>query len=370
MSTDLSRRDVLAFRWHAQGLDNEPQSVAALDVPILDYGVQDTGPDGAGWALVTRGARLSDVHNSDSLAIAWTIRGAPHMYRRADLVELAVAMRPMSEADASKRIFNASKPLEAAGITSTEALLNVATELRKIVEKPTVKGDASGRLAKVMTEPYLRFCRPCNATHLYEMPFRLAALQAGLELQVGTSPPVLQRIPNWRRSTADPQQRIDLIRNYLRFFGPATHKQVAAFIDAPVKDVAAHWPKDAAGVTVDGEKRSMLASQAGEISDTAAPYGCRLLGPYDLYMQCRDRDLLVADDARRKSLWPALGRPGIILHDGEIVGEWRPKTTGKKFSLRVDPWEPLTKTARAAIDVQGELLAEYRGAAYAGILAM
>ncbi len=93
MVDNLTRRDVLAFRWHAQGLDNEPQSIAALDVPILDYGIQDTGPDGAGWALVTRRARISDVHDSESLAIVWTIRGAPHLYRRGDLGELAAATR-------------------------------------------------------------------------------------------------------------------------------------------------------------------------------------------------------------------------------------------------------------------------------------
>lgn len=321
MIDNLSRREVLAFRWHAQGLDTEPQSIDAVDVPILDYGVQDTGPDGAGWALVARGARISDVNDSDSLSMSWTIRGAPHMYRRADLAELTVAMRPMSEADASKRIFDASKPLKAAGITTIDALEQVATAMRKIVAKPTVKGVVSTRLAEVMPEPYLRYCRPCAATHLYEMPFRLAALHAGLELRPGTSPPILQRIPGWHRPTASLQQRMDPIRNYLRYFGPATHKQVATFVDAPVNDVLAHWPTDVIDVIVEGETRSMLDAQVGQIANIPAPSSCRLLGPYDLYLQCRDRDLLVADSARRKSLWPTLGRPGAILNNGEIIGE-------------------------------------------------
>ena len=63
---------------------------------------------------------------------------------------------------------------------------------------PTVS--LSGRLAKVMPESYLRFCRPCNAIHLYEMPFRLAAVRAGLELQPDTSPPVLQHITGFRKA--------------------------------------------------------------------------------------------------------------------------------------------------------------------------
>ena len=67
--------------------------------------------------------------------------------------------------------------------------------MRSIVTAPMVKGEMSTRLTAVMDQPYRRYCGVCRATHLYEMPFRLAALRAGLELQAGTSPPVLQPVP-------------------------------------------------------------------------------------------------------------------------------------------------------------------------------
>lgn len=49
-----------------------------------------------------------------------------------------------------------------------------------------------------------------------------AALQAGLELEPGTSPPVLHRIPDLRpplfgRPAGEAEPRFDVIRNYLRF---------------------------------------------------------------------------------------------------------------------------------------------------------
>ena len=66
----------------------------------------------------------------------------------------------------------------------------------------------------------------------------------------------------------------------------------------------------------------------------------RLLGPYDLLVQGKDRDLLVPEAAHRKQLWPALGRPGPLLADGEIVGCWRPRAKGAKLDLEVELWQP------------------------------
>ncbi|OMQ14014.1 hypothetical protein A7K94_0219605, partial [Modestobacter sp. VKM Ac-2676] len=108
---------------------------------------------------------------------------------------VVAATAPFSEADAAKRVFDAAKPLRAAGIPVLTALDTVADAMRGLVTAPMVKGEVSGRLAELLPEPYLRWCRPCQATHLYEQPFRLAALPAGLELTPGTSPPVLRPVP-------------------------------------------------------------------------------------------------------------------------------------------------------------------------------
>ncbi|MGH9138384.1 MAG: DNA glycosylase AlkZ-like family protein [Acidimicrobiales bacterium] len=145
--------------------------------------------------------------------LAWTLRGAPHADRRSDLAAVAVATAPYSEADAAKRIFDAAKPLTAAGIPVLEALRTVAGHRRGIASSPTVKGDASTRLTALLDAPNLRFCRPCNATHAYEQPFRLAALQAGLLLDAGTSPPVLRRArrlrpPAHRRHAGEAESRL------------------------------------------------------------------------------------------------------------------------------------------------------------------
>src|SRR5204863_752294 len=178
--------------------------------------------DGGRWALAIRGVPAED----DELAVVWTVRGAPHLYRRGDLPGVAAAVAPWSDADASKRIFDAAKPLKAAGIGTLDALDAVAGAMRKVVTKPTGKGDVSTAVTTLLDEPYKRFCRACNAIHVYEQPFRLAALRAGLELQPGTSPPVLQRIPGFKPATQVPDH-LQLIPAYLRLLGPATPKYVA-----------------------------------------------------------------------------------------------------------------------------------------------
>lgn len=374
----VRRRDVLRFRFRRHQLDRDPGSVDdPQDVALLDYGVQDTGV-GMGWALAVRGVATVDV---DALALCWTLRGAPHAYRRRDLLEVAVATSPFSEDDAAKRVIDASKPLSAAGIAVLDALRVVAGHLRTLAEVPIAKGEASGRLTALLGPPYLRWCRPCGTTHVYEQPFRLAALQAGLELAPGTSPPVLRRIEglaplHFSRSGTEAEPRYDVVRNHLRFFGPARPRDVAAFLDAPLPAVKAHWPSDSDAATVtDVDRsrspvRSVLSEDADELRAVASsdPSGAlRLLGPYDPYLQLRDRDLLVADPARRKELWPVLGRPGAIVVDGEILGTWRPRTSGRKLSLQVQHWAEPSGATTAAIEEQAERYAASRQLALSGV---
>jgi len=354
----VSRADVLLYRIHAQELDRTASS--RVDAAILDLGVQDTGPDGAGWALVNRGSRPPP----EDLVLAWTLRGAPHAYRRAEVAAVAAAVAPWSEADAAKRIFDAAKPLKAAGIPVLEALDRVASTMRDIAKQPVSKGEMSTQLTQRLDAAYLRWCNSCQATHTYEQPFRLAALQAGLELEPDTSPPVLRRVKGWRGPARKGPEHLDVVRAVLRFLGPATPKLVAGYVDSPVKEVAARWPEDVVTVEVDGQSMDVLAADAATLADPPAFDEVRLLGPFDLFLQGRDRELVVPDGAARKDVWRVLGRPGGLLSGSELVGSWRPRASGKKLRLEVTMWGG--GVAPRGLDEQAERLADFRGMAFAG----
>ena len=79
--------------------------------------------------------------------------------------------------------------------------------------------------------------------------------------------------------------------------------------------------------------RWLLAGDADRLRGDP-PTVTRLLGPFDLFLQARDRALLVDDPARAKDLWRTLGRPGGVLVDGEIVGTWRARKAGSRGDRR------------------------------------
>ena len=267
---------------------------------------------------------------------AWTIRGAPHAYRRRDVAAVTVATAPYSEADAAARVFDASKPLRQAGIGTLDALRTIARQMRDIVRRPMTKGDVSTELTGRLDQPFLRFCRPCNATHSYEQPFRLAALQAGLELEPGTSPPVLRRIAGhrptpYKRLGTEADPRFDLIRGYLALLRSRTrqgHRHLPRRPDG--RRQGADLPADAIEVTIDGlggrVKRYALAEDADALigaAERATTGVVRLVGSHDPYLQLRDRELLVADGPEAEGPlahpWPSRRRAGRRRGGGHLA---------------------------------------------------
>ena len=262
---DVTREQVIGHRIAAQQLDREASSRRAVtDAAILDLGVQDSGRDGASWALANRGVPVAGpgaLAGADELALVWSLRVSPHFYRRSEIVEVMTAVSPFDEADASKRLLGAAAPMAKAGVEVGDAIAAVARTMRAATTTPTVKGELSTRVTQDLPEAYAIHCRPCQADHVPESLFRMAALFGGLELEPATSPPVLRRIPGWPRRpagfAAEPDtapEHLQPIRAYLRLLGPATPAEVAGFLDTTATLVKQHWPEDAVEVERRGEE--------------------------------------------------------------------------------------------------------------------
>src|SRR5205085_2271879 len=121
--------------------------------------------------------------------------------------------------------------------------------------------------------------------------------------------------------------------------GPASPKMVSEYVDAPVRDVKARWPEDVVPVEVDGVRLDVLAADLDALLRPPAADGVRLLGPFDLFLQGRDRALVVRDAEARSDLWRTIGRPGGVLVGSEVVGSWRPRSKGGQLRLVVTVWD-------------------------------
>jgi hypothetical protein len=118
-------------------------------------------------------------------------------------------------------------------------------------------------------------------------------------------------------------------------------------------------------VAVDGRAAWALEADLPSLTGGGPVRTTRLLGPYDLLLQGRDRSLLVADPARAKALWPVLGRPGAVLVDGELAGGWRPRQSAGRLRVQLDLWRELPDLA--AVEEQAALLAAHRGVQLTGV---
>jgi hypothetical protein len=365
----VDRHQVLAHRVAVQGLHRTATAPDGLDV--LRIGVQDAAGEQARLAF---DARLAETPAGDlygpgrPLALVWSLRGAPYVHRRSDLDGLAAALYPLSEADAAGRLNETGPSVARAGIPALEQFSLAVAAMHDVVTRPTPKGEASTEVTRRIPAPMHRDCRACRAHHISDSAMRTSSLAAGLELQPGTAPPVLQPRPHARRPSApDPGRLRQLVTDYLALLGPAPVGEAAGYLEARRADVQAVWPDDLVEVSVDGRRAWLPADTAARLEAPPEPDVVRLLGGFDPFLQARDRDLIVPDKAAQKALWPVLGRPGAVLVDGEVAGTWRPKAAGKRLTLVVEPFAPFPPAVWDAVEAEAARVAAVRGLATAAV---
>jgi len=361
----VDRKQVLAYRAEAQGLGRTTRSASKL--AVLDIGFQDT-PSGS--AAIGLAARLTEAPSNEDLiadesfALAWTIRGAPHLHRRSDLRRLVRALWPLSEDDARARLAAFGSDMKKAGRSALEAHAEAAKAMRAVVKKPMTKGEISGAATKVAPDYVSLWCRSCKSTHIHEQLFKMSALPAGLELTTNRSPLMLAPIKGRPGIPTKASGTDSLIRAYLTFLGPATESEVASFLGTNRSLLEPAWPDDLSEVSIGGKRAWLPRARVTSLKKAKPESRVRLLPPYDPYLQARDRDLLLEDKAQQKSLWRGLlGAPGAVFTDGEITGVWRAKMAGKKrLVVTVDAFRSTPKRAKKELENEAEVVAAVRGA--------
>src|SRR5918999_2226362 len=235
MSVEVDRDQVLAYRVAAQELvvGAGPRREPA----VLDLGVQDTPYGSARLALA---AREAEPPGDETLTLVWSIRGAPHLHRPADLPALTTALWPLSDADATARI--KSTQIKEGARLGLAAFTATAEALRAVVTAPMNKGDVSTGVSARVPKALTYWCQSCQAQHISGELFQQAGLAGGVRVEPrgrGTTLAPIAPRPALPAASAGIET---LVETYLRLLGPAGPAEVADFLGTTPAVVRQVWP--------------------------------------------------------------------------------------------------------------------------------
>ena len=137
----------------------------------------------------------------------------------------------------------------------------------------------------------------------------------------------------------------EVLRRYLRAFGPATPAHFARWLAAPPKWASALFASlgdTLQPVDVEGEPGWVVAGDTEAPPDP--PRGVRLLPYFDAYaVGCFPRERLFPGRAYARAL--ARGQAGnypVLLIDGVVAGVWHQRRAGKTIEFTVEPFGRLS----------------------------
>lgn len=385
MSQRLERAQVIAYRLAAHGLDNRVRPDELVSA-VGRCGIQNTPP---GSALLSAHARVEGIE-ADSLDTAvvdrlllltWSMRGAPYYVPTAEASVFTTGVLPTTEEAARHFVLGVEHSVDQLGMTLEAVTDLVAEATEAMLRSRELAIDALG--AEVANEvasslrPDQREVWDSEGPHAKGQPIgeavvhfcvRLLALR-GLVCfapRSGSKAPFVLT-DDWLDHPLDAAEpaaaRADLLRRYLRTYGPSTRGDFASWLGVRTGDTDPWWEllEDELVEVNYGGARWMLASELENLRSAVMPTGTRLLPPRDPYMQVRDRGTIVEKQYQR-DVWRTVGDPGTVLVDGEVIGTWRPHKTGRKLHVVVSTFADLIPSLRDAIAVEAGAIAPLRGA--------
>jgi hypothetical protein len=172
----------------------------------------------------------------------------------------------------------------------------------------------------------------------------------------GARAPTLWIVP---RPDIEPRAaRVELARRYLHVFGPATPASFAKWAGISAAQGRTAFDDLARSLTPVrtpiGDAWILTRDEADVRAPAVGEAAARLLPSGDAYflLYGDDRELLVPDATQRAALWTSRVWPGAVLVAGELVGTWR--RDGARVT--VEPWRPLTRAQRDAVEAEAATL--------------
>lgn len=376
-NADVDRIQILAFRLCRHHLAERlgPRSMVRA---VAACGLQETPARTASLALH---ARVADVtlakvdralKQDKTLLASWAMRGAPYLVPAGEAAVFTAGALPEGE-DSWRTFFGGwATSLRGRSASLSELARRAADAARQVLDgRQSPVEDLRQEVARRV--PDIRgLARPSGAhADLPEPLFRATGLLGAVCIADTRrmTDAILARTDQWLGeplASLDPDAaRAELLRRYLRCYGPSTPKAFAAWTlrsAADARTVFAAIEPELVQVRVDRSAEWLLAADVDTLDSPAEPTGVRLLPNQDPYLQQRDRERLLPDRDQRRRLWRPVGGPGLVLVDGEPVGTWTSRRDGRNLNVVVEPFDRLAESARRSIIDEADSIAALRGA--------
>jgi hypothetical protein len=155
----------------------------------------------------------------------------------------------------------------------------------------------------------------------------------------------------------------ELIRRYVRSFGPVTIQDAASWLGAAIREIQTEWDAllpELTPVTVNGQERWLLAgdiAELREIEDATLPV--RLVPAFDpLLLAHREKTDLLPESLRKRIYAAAAWVYPSVLVNGAIAGKWQYERKSKSMTVTIEPFQKITKQAQRAIEREANYLAK------------
>lgn len=386
MVVKVSRGDVIAFRFHTQHLSERLGADGLFDA-AGSCGVQNSPPGSALLALHARvedvsQARLDEAVAGDKrLLQSWCMRGSPFFFPTADAPVFTTGVLPPTEDAMRQFLLGVGPSVDKIGLSVTETVDLVGAEIGDVLTGRRLAIDELGKelAARVATKlsKKQREVWEQEGPHAAGQPLGEAVVHFCVRIltlrgvvcfapREGNKAP-FALVGEWLGgpiSEADPEAaRAELLRRYLHCYGPSTRADFAAWLGVRAGDADPWWSLVEDDLTpVEFDRTTwILTDDLDALRSSPAPRGVRLLPPRDPYTQVRDRDTIV-DKKHHRDVWKTVGDPGAVLMDGEVVGVWRPRKSGRNLTITITTFDALPTRARKPLHAEAEQIALLRGA--------
>jgi hypothetical protein len=382
----VSRGDVIAFRLGAHHLTERVGEHGLLDAAGR-CGIQNSPPGSALLALHARVRNLTQhrlaaaVAEEKRLLQTWCLRGAPFYFPVADAPVFTTGVLPPTEEALRHFVPGAGLALDTLGLSLTETAELAGAQIRDVLSGRRLVINELGaaiaaRIARTLPKRQ-RDLWEAAGPYAPDQPLGEGVVHFCLRILTlqrvvcfapragNTAPFVLvdewlgQPIPD-----TDPEvARAELLRRYLRCYGPSTRGDFAAWAGIRASDTDPWWGpvQDELTRVEFGGPSWILTEDLAALRSAPPPEGVRLLPPRDPYTQLRDRETIV-DEKHHREVWKPVGEPGTVLADGEITGTWRPRKRGRKLTLTVTTFGSLPERDKTSLQHEAERVAPLRGA--------